>query len=149
MTPKAWLPIACLAVVHLANAGCRREMPFDLVPISGKVTYEDGALIESGSITVTFNPVGAEPSGGLTAPGAQTQVNVKDGSFTAVTTRRPDDGVIRGRHKVVVLSYDPRPDGRPMPNTAVPSRYRKVESTPVEVDVADPNQFVEIKVARR
>jgi len=133
----------------LATAGCRREMPFDLVPIHGKVAYDDGSLIKAGSITVTFNPVDAPTEGGVTPPGAQTQVNVEDGTFTAITTRRPNDGVLLGRHKVAVMSFDARADGRPVANDAVPDRYRKAHTTPIEIDITAPDQFVEISVARK
>jgi hypothetical protein len=133
----------------LAFVGCHSEMPFELVPISGKVTYDDGGLIEAGSIVITFNPVDAPTEGGLTPPGAQAEVNVQDGAFAGATTRRPGDGVLVGRHKVVVLSYDPRADGRPVASKAVPDKYRKVDSTPLTVEILEANQFVEIKIARR
>jgi hypothetical protein len=147
--PKAPAPLVCLLLILGTSFGCHREMPFDLVPVNGKVAYDDGGLIKAGSIVVTFNPVDAVTVDGVTTPGAQTSVNVADGSFADVTTRRPGDGLIRGRHKVVVLSYDARADGRPVPNKAVPVRYRKVDATSLEVDVTEPNQFIEIKVARR
>ena len=115
----------------------------------GKVTYEDGGPIEAGSITVTFNPVDAPTEGGITPPGAQTQVNVKDGTFSGVTTPpRPDDGVLVGRHKVVVLFVRPPRRRRPVASKAVPDQYRKVDTTPLEVEVVEANQFIEIKVAR-
>lgn len=133
----------------LTFVGCRNEMPFDLVPISGKVAYEDGGRIEAGSIVITFNPIDASADGGVTPPGAQAEANVEDGSFSSVTTRRPGDGVLMGRHKVVVLSFDPRADGRPVASTAVPEQYRKIDTTPLAVEIAEANQFLEIKVARR
>jgi len=124
-------------------------MPFDLVPIHGKVAYDDGTLIKAASITVTFNPVDAPTEGGMTPPGAQTQLNVQDGSFAGVSTRRPNDGVLLGRHKVAVLSFDARADGRPVASGAVPERYRKAHTTPIEIEITAPDQFVEISVARK
>jgi hypothetical protein len=39
------------------GAGCgTSEMPFDIVPVHGKVTYDDGSLIPADSILVAFNP---------------------------------------------------------------------------------------------
>lgn len=69
-------------------------MPFDLVPISGEVTYDDGAPIKASSIAVTFNPIDATSVGEMTPPDAQTSVNVQDGAFSSVTTRSPGDGKI-------------------------------------------------------
>ncbi len=134
--------------VGVMLTGCRSEMPFELVPIHGKVTYEDGGLIPADSITVTFNPVDAPTENGMTPPGAQTQLRVEDGTFDGVTTRRPNDGVLLGRHKVVVLSFDARADGRPVASKAAPEPYRKVQSTPIEVDIREPDQYLEIKIAR-
>ena len=132
----------------LVLVGCHKDMPFDLIPINGKVTYEDGGRIDAGSIVVTFNPVDAPTEGGVTPPGAQAQVNVQDGAFSGVTTRRPGDGVLVGRHKVVIMSFDPRADGRPVASKAVPEKYRKVDTTPLVVEISEANQFVEIKVTR-
>lgn len=137
------LPLALLA-------GCGPDpMPFNLVPVHGKVVYDDGSLIKTGSMTVTFNPIDAAPVGKMTPPGAQASVNVEDGTFSEVTTRRPGDGVLLGRHKVVVISFNPRADGRPVVSNAVPAKYRKAASTPLEIEVTEPNQLVEIKVSKR
>jgi hypothetical protein len=133
----------------LVVGGCQSEMPFEVVPIQGKVTYEDGSLIETGSITITFNPADAPAIGKMTPPGGQASVNVADGTFFDVMTRRPGDGVLVGRHKVVVISYNPRADGRPEVSKAIPARYHKLATTPLEIEVKpETGQFFEIKVSK-
>jgi hypothetical protein len=143
------LVVFALAGMLGAACGCGSDMPFELLPVHGKVTYDDGSLIKAGSILVTFNPVGGERQGAMTTPGGQAKVNVADGTFAAVSTRRPDDGLAAGRHKVVVVSFEPGGDGMPKPSAAVPPQYRKVTTTPLEVDVNSADQLIEIKVSKK
>src|SRR5688500_3752828 len=82
--------------------GCGSKVPFDFVPVHGKLTYDDGSLIKADSILVTFNPILNE-KGNMVPPGGQTNVNVSDGTFASVSSHRKDDGVAVGRHKVVVV----------------------------------------------
>jgi hypothetical protein len=124
-------------------------MPFDVVPVNGKVTYEDGSLIKAGSILVTFNPVDVPRKGKMAAPGGQTYVNVEDGTFAGVTSRRQDDGVVLGRHQVVVVSFETGPTGMPVPSNAVPAKYRKTATTPLEVEVTSPDQFIDLKISKK
>ena len=86
-------------------------MPFDFVPVHGKVTYEDGSLIDADSILVTFNPILSGEKGKTVPPGGQTNVNVQDGTFSAVSSHRANDGVAVGRHKVVIVSFKKGPMG--------------------------------------
>lgn len=124
-------------------------MPFDLVPVHGKVTYEDGNLIKADSILVTFNPIKTGEKGKIVPPGGQTNVNVQDGTFSAVSSRRKDDGVVVGRHKVVIVSFKTGAGGMPVPTDAVPPIYRKESSTPLEVEVDSNNQFLDLKVTKK
>lgn len=141
--------ILTLAAAIFGAAGCNSDMPFELLPVHGKVTYEDGSLIPAGSILVTFNPIPEGPVGPITAPGGKTQVNVADGTFAAMTSRRPEDGVVAGRHKVVVVSFEEGANGMPKPSAAIPAKYRLESTTPIEVDVTAPDQFIEIKVSKK
>jgi len=124
-------------------------MPFDLVPIHGKVTFEDGSRIDAESILMTFNPVSTGAVGPMTAPGAKAQVNVADGTFDAVSTRRPNDGIVPGRHKVVVVSLKKGHNGMPVATKVVPARYQKESTTPLEIEVSSADQLVEIKVSKK
>jgi hypothetical protein len=140
--------IAGLSIFAITT-GCGSSVPFDFVPVHGKVTYDDGSLIEADSILVTFNPIAAEEKGRMVPPGGQTNVNVTDGTFSAVSSHRKDDGVAVGRHKVVVVAFKKGPNGMPVPTPAVPAAYRKESSTPLEIEVDSNNQFLDLKISRK
>ncbi len=122
-----WLLVGVFALAH----GCGKGEPFDMVPVSGKVTYEDGSLIPAHRIEVLFVPQ-AEPIDKKTYPRqGLAYVNTKDGSFSAVTSRQPGDGVVIGRAKVVIKSYDERDN----PSPHVPAKYQDTSTTPLEVEI--------------
>ena len=102
--------IAGLSIIASVS-GCGSSVPFDFVPVHGKVTYEDGSRIDADSILVTFNPIVSEEKGKTVPPGGQTNVNVQDGTFSAVSSHRANDGVAVGRHKVVIVSFKKGPMG--------------------------------------
>jgi hypothetical protein len=74
---------------------------------------------------------------------------VADGTFSAVTTRRTNDGIVPGSYKVVVVSFNLDPKGNPKPTKAVPAKYQKETSTPLAVDVTSADQFIEIEVSKK
>lgn len=126
---------ACTVLLLTCCAGCGSGAPFDIAPVSGKVTYSDGSLIQADQIVVRFVPQDVEAVGKDAAPGATGEVNVADGTFAGLTTRTHHDGAIVGRHKVVVLALKIGPAGVGEPTAAVPARYTNVATTPLEVEV--------------
>ena len=136
-----------LAVI--TTAGCNSDMPFDLVPVHGKVTYEDGSLIPADSILVNFNPISSGPKAKIAPPGGQTSVNVQDGTFSAVSSHRANDGLAVGRHKVVIVAFKKGTGGNPAPSNVVPAIYRNESTTPLEIEVDSPNQVLELKVSKK
>ena len=138
--------ISALAVAFLA--GCGSDMPFELLPVHGKVTFDDGSTIKAEQIVVAFAPAGTT-TGPITAPRGTAQVNVGDGTFAAATTRRRDDGVVAGRHKVVVASFKKGPHGSPVPSDVIPTKYKNESTTPLEVEIDTADQFIEIKVTKK
>ncbi len=123
--------------------GCGRE-PFSMVRVSGKVTYEDGSPIECHRLRVIFNPqVAALDAKTHPRPGEAT-VN-PDGTFSTVTTHKYGDGLIRGKHKVQVISLD----DMERPTNAVPAVYAELSTTPLEVDVTRSGQFIELKIKKQ
>ena len=108
-------------------SGCGASVPFNIVPVHGKVAYDDGSLIPADSMLVTFNPIRSGEKGKIVPPGGQTQVNVQDGTFSAVSSHRAYDGLAIGRHKVVVVSFKKGP----METRLHPTRYRPSIATRV------------------
>ena len=93
--------------------------PFDLVAVTGRVTFDDGTLIPVGRLTVAFISQ-AEPIDKKTHPRpGHAEVDVTDGTFSQATTHRFSDGLITGRHLVQAYSYNG--DGKEVPLAIVPS----------------------------
>ena len=115
----------------LAVVGCGSDNPFDQVQVSGKVTFDDGTPIP-GEVHVTFVPQTdpldpkTYPKNGYTRADAQ-------GNFSAFTSYRDGDGVVQGKHKVLIVTRDPI--GRA--TDTIPQEYWGAQTTPLEVDTAD------------
>jgi len=120
-------------------AGCGSGEPFPMVPVSGKVLYEDGSLIPAPQLQILFVPQ-TPPTDKKTYPRqGLAYVNTKDGTFSNVTSHQPGDGVVIGRAKVIVKSLDDRGN----PTAHVPTAYQDVSTTPLEVEVSkDSREFI-------
>jgi hypothetical protein len=128
-------------VIGLAG-GCGGDTPWSPVDVTGKVTYEDGSVIPVQSMKLYFAPQ-APPKDKKTFPRqGSVGVNVADGSFADVTTYKYGDGLIPGKHKVIVVAYDGGRDLSPK----VPRTYSAVTTTPLEIDTA--NLPIEIKIRK-
>jgi len=136
-----------LAVAWLAlMLGCSSGEPFATVPVRGKVTFRDGSLIKADRIVITFIPQGASASGKAVPGGARGEVKVADGTFGDLTTHKPMDGVVLGRHKVVVQPLKKGPGGMDMPARAIPVRYTQPDKTPLEVEVKKSREVLTLLV---
>lgn len=134
------LPGLMLAVV----LGCGGGAPYDLIPVSGKVTYDDGSLIPAGRITVTFIPQ-VSPVDEKTYPRASVaEVNVADGTFSKMTTWQFGDGVILGRHEVEVICYGDEDN----PTSPIPKSYRNADLSPPRVEVGPDSIFFEFTIKK-
>jgi hypothetical protein len=123
----AW---TALGVVGVSAVGCSGSSPYDLVDVSGTVKYEDGSLIPAKSIMLKFDPEAA-PLDAKTHPRKGfALVNVGDGTFEYATTHKHADGLVAGKHKVLVVAY--AEDGKSA--NVVPKEYIRPDTTPVEVD---------------
>lgn len=108
--------------------GCGSGSPFDYVPARGVVRYEDGEPVPVGK--VIFKSL-AEPKGAAHArPGGADLDN--SGSFSSVTSYKPGDGLVPGKHKVAIM-FAVDDDGKPL----VHPDYANMSTTPLEVDTAD------------
>ena len=140
-----WGRCALLALSAALLSGCGGSEPFKLVPVSGKVTYDDSSLIPAKRIVVTFLPqVEAADAKTHPRPG-QAEVNVVDGTFSFMTTRQAGDGATAGPNKVLIASYDDREN----PTDHVPLIYRNAETTPLKIDVGKDPQPFNLRVKRK
>lgn len=124
---------AGLCVISLGGlflvSGCAESHPYAIVPITGFVKYADGSLISAERIALTFTS-DQPPLDSKTHPRPGIgDVNIEDGSVI-VSTYEFDDGLIRGKHKVTVMSVD----ARGLPTKDVPSRYHKSDTSGLTVD---------------
>ncbi len=129
-------------------AGCGNKLPYDFVPVHGTVTYEDGSLIDAEVLMVAFEPTDFEREEGKVPPSGQTEADVGSGIFHSVSSYRPNDGLAVGKHRVLVAAFSQAKNGRRIPSPAVPKRYSRAETTPIEVEISESDQELEIKVAR-
>ncbi len=134
---------ALLLLALLCSTGCNDASPYPLVSISGQVTYDDGSPIPADSITVIFDPQVAPLDAQTHPKPATAEVNVADGTFDVVSTFHYGDGVIRGPHKIRVISYD----AQQQVTDAVPAEYRSPETTPLKAEI-DAGQHVELKIRK-
>ena len=131
-----WIVLSAL----LAVAGCGGG-PFQIVSVSGVVTYEDGEPIPSGDYRLKFVPQVESPDG-KNFPRAATVMVGSDGVFEYATTHKHRDGLIYGKHKVY-FRISPDSDG----NQLVPEAYQAAKTTPLEIDVSK-TRSIEIRVPR-
>lgn len=134
---------ACtMAALFLLGCG-GTPPPFGVVPVTGKVTYDDGTVIPAKRLQVNFisqtPPKGKEHP----RPGAAA-VNAEDGTFPYVTTWDPKDGVVVGKNKVTVQALD----DMEQPTAAVPKEYADPEKTPIEVEIKGGMQPLELTVKK-
>jgi len=120
-------------------AGCGGGDPFSYVQVSGKVTYEDGSAIPYG-LMLQFYPQ-REPLDAKTYPRVGTaEVDKATGEFSSATSYRLNDGLVRGKHKVLIISI-----GGMIPPEIVPEEYSDLTRTPLEVDTAEQPFHLEVR----
>lgn len=129
-----------LAAALVAAAGCSDGNPYDLVSVSGTVTYDDGSLIPADSIILKFEPQAAALDAKTHPRKGFAKVDVASGSFDVATTHKHGDGLVAGKHKVLIFTTTS--DGKQTP--LIPREYLNPATTPIEIDTA--NQPLEIKV---
>jgi hypothetical protein len=101
--------------------------------VEGSVRYDDGSLIPSQAILIRFEPLTPPLSERVHPKAGMAKVDPVDGTFRDVTTFKFGDGIVRGRHKVL-LSERSATVAEDDPKALIPSEYRNPQSTPLEVD---------------
>jgi hypothetical protein len=145
------VPLAVCTMLFVASlVGCGSGEPFAYVPANGTVTYEDGTVIPAPHLRLTFVAVNPPTSGDekVFAPKGKADVNNADGTntdghFDVVTSHLYGDGLLPGKHKVIIVPVDAKE--LPMEGV-VPPEYRDAAKTPAEVDTAE--QPLKIKVKK-
>ena len=123
-----------VVLVSLLAGGCGSGEPFDMVKVSGKISYDDGTLLpaEENYVRLTFISQ-VDPLDSRTHPRPATaEVDLADGTFDCATTHHWGDGLIVGAHKVVIST-----DVRQVVPKGVPAEYNSQRTTPLEIDTAD------------
>ncbi|QDU88847.1 hypothetical protein Pla175_22310 [Pirellulimonas nuda] len=132
--------LVCAGALLAPLAGCGGG-PFDIVPVSGVVKYDDGSAIPSDDFRLKFVPQMESPDG-VNFPRVATAMVNASGDFDQATTHKYGDGLVRGRHKVY-LKIGQGPGGKPL----VPADYLDAEKTPLTIDTAEGRRF-EISVPK-
>jgi hypothetical protein len=65
------------------------------------------------------------------------------GAILEVTSRKYNDGLVRGRHKITISR-----GGRPLPLNLVPPEYFDRATTPLEVDTATQPLLLKVRKPR-
>ncbi len=135
----SWLALLSLVVLL---AGCGSGDPFSYIPVSGKVTYDDGSLIQYEGVKLTFIPQTAPLTPNtFPRPGIAT-LDPATGEFHEVTSHTFNDGLVQGKHKVTLSTVS----RSPLPPSVVPREYADPEKTPLLVDTAE--QPFDLKVRK-
>ncbi len=127
-----------LLVAASLGLGCGRSSRLPTIPVSGKVTYEDGSPVPANSIELQFLTPQKLVEQKNFPHAAVARVNTRDGTFSEMTTWQHGDGAIAGEHVVVVSRAGDERD----PGAVVPREYRGDRVHPNKVFVApDENVF--------
>lgn len=134
--------VLVVSILSIAVAGCSGTgSPFQSVPVSGKVTYEDGSPIPVPGMTLYF--FCQEPPKENMHPRPASVGVGSDGTFEKVTTYKYADGLVLGKHKVAVVCQE---NGKP--SAKIPKGYEIPLKTPLMVEVTQSGQFLEIKIPK-
>lgn len=131
------LLLATLAVC----GGCDDGVPFDYIPVTGQITYEDGTPIPASGMKLQFEPLDAQVVNGMHPRIATADVNA-EGKFTSATSYKHGDGLVPGRHRVSI-GYATDKEGKlliPKKNASLASSDLIVdtETLPLEIKVSKP-----------
>lgn len=122
--------LAWLALLS-ASGGCGSGGPYDYVPVSGTVTYEDGSKVPLAGARLLFFPQDAPEAGSAVPRQAMANLDA-EGAFDCATSYKYGDGLIPGKHKVVIQA-NPLVDGK----LIFPKACNNESETPLVIDTAD------------
>jgi len=120
--------VSCLGI---SLSGCKDRSRPSVVPIHGRVTLDNGAWPEAG--TLHFLPI--KPAPGFPSRAATVKFDT-DGNFPAPTPWAEGDGIAPGRYKVYVECWKvpPTRDG-PEPVGYAAPKYQSAATSDIEVEI--------------
>jgi hypothetical protein len=125
---RAFCLVAGAALLAVSGCGGGRR-PYSCVPVSGKVTYEDGSLIPADQIHLHF--LSQTPAIDTKTPPKEGIADANDkGEFEFASTYSRKDGIIKGEHKVVVQCIRKGKLARDL----IADEYGDPTMTPLKVD---------------
>jgi hypothetical protein len=127
-------------VIVGCTLGCGSGSPYDYVKVRGKIVYEDGTPIPAKGLRLRFSALDAPQVNNAVPRPAFARVN-DNGEFDGVTSYKPDDGLIPGKHKVAIET-----GGGMGGKVPVPAKFQSISTTPLVIDTAD--SPLEIKVPK-
>jgi hypothetical protein len=126
-------------------AGCGSE-PFAFVPVTGKITYTDNTLIPAEKLKVRLVPLDPARKGADVVGAATGEVNPRDGTFAGVTSHKPNDGVVPGRYRVMVIALTGKGE---KPSGAVAAKYFSATESPLVIEVTrQKHDFPQLQVEK-
>ena len=115
----------------LLGCSSAEEQPFQVVPVTGTVKFEDGSVPKGTFATIRFEPNEIPKRAGRTANPSSGNIQ-EDGSFQL--TYYGQDGAIVGKHKVtiaILANYPPGPNDPPV----IADMYKDASTTPLGAEV--------------
>lgn len=124
--------LSILAIAALV--GCGDNGPFEYVPVSGKLTYEDGSLV-TGAKNLRLGFISQEHQENLNQRPrpAKAPINLADGTFDHATSYKYADGLVPGKHLVVIVARGDRGGAAKVTKP----EYTSAATSPLIVDTAD------------
>jgi hypothetical protein len=128
----------CGSLLAATLAGCGGSGdPFSYVKMSGSVKYTDGTPINAPRVRLIFVPQDVKQPDPKTFPPNGNADVKSDGTFDSETSHKPDDGLLPGKHKVLVLTQT----ANDMALQLLDPKYGDPALTPLLVDTANPDSF--------
>jgi len=127
----------------LLLGGCRESRP-PMIPVSGKVTYENGDLAPANRMELRFLTPEHLVREKHYPPAAVARVDTRNGEFSEATTWEHGDGVIEGEHEVELIRVGDEAD----PGAFRPKEYRGKQIWPNPVRVSPESREFHFTIPR-
>ena len=127
----------------MATLGCKESRP-PTIPVSGKVTYENGDLVPSNRLGLRFLTPANWVREKNYPPAAVAIVDTRNGEFSEATTWEHGDGVIEGEHEIELIRVGDEAE----PGGFRPKEYRGDRIWPNPVRVSPQNNVFHFTIPR-